>query len=51
MPLTRCIQIKGGGGRKKIPGTGVQLFFQGVSPEGGGGMKKIRAKIFPHPKT
>ena len=48
----RVRYAQGGGGRKKIPGTGVQLFFQGVPPEGEGGTKKKFAQKFgPDPKT
>ena len=43
---------QGGGGRTKIPGTGVQLFLRGVPPEGQGGTKKKFARrFFPDPKT
>ena len=38
---------QGGGGYKKIPGTGVQLFFRGVPlEEGGVGYKKNSREIF-----
>ena len=41
-----------GGGGKKIPGTGVQLFFRGVPPEGEGGTKKkICANFFSGPQN
>ena len=52
---------EGGGGKcedgstsrgvEKIPGTGVQLFWEGTPGGGGGGTKKICAKIFLDPKT
>ena len=33
-----------------MPGTGVQLFFGGLPPEGGG-VQKIRANIFSGPQN
>ena len=41
----------GGGVEKKIPRTGIQLFFSGGTPGGGGGTKKIAQKLFPDPKA
>ena len=47
-----CLCPSQGGGRKKIPGTGVQLFFRGVPPEGEGGTKKnSRKNFFRTPKS
>ena len=43
---------RGGGGRQKITGTAVQLFFRGYPRRGGGGVRKKFAQIFfPDPKT
>ena len=36
--------------RKKIPDTTVAFVFRGVTPEGEGGTKKVRAKIFSGPQ-
>ena len=41
---------QGGGVEKKFPGTGVQLFFRGVPPDGEGGTKKKSRENFSGPQ-
>ena len=48
--LQQYTRARGGGGRKKLPGTSVTLCFWGGTPGGGGGVrKKNRAKLFSTP--
>ena len=48
---TRNTTTQGGWVRKQPWYPGVQLFFRGTPGGGGGGMKKVRVKIFPDRKT
>ena len=53
MQCDTCMQHAGGGGSKKTPGTGAQLFFRGIPLErGGGGTKKnLHEIVFRTPKA